>query len=116
MPYKELQALRNTHSSVHAGELAKLQSYHCGLLRLLFLASNDADAPACSVSMAVVNDAVKVAITPRRLVRPLGGARMHDSIGRLLDVIMEDYWNFKAPATAGESGDPEVWRCYCLRT
>ena len=81
-----------------AGEVAKLQTFHCGLLRLLFLATADPDASHCTVTIAAVNDVVKVSITPQRIVRNLGGARMHDSVQRLLDVIMEDYWNFKGPS------------------
>jgi hypothetical protein len=48
-----------------AGEIAKLQTYHCGLLRLLFLANNDPDAPHCTVGIAVVNNAVKVRRRPQ---------------------------------------------------
>jgi hypothetical protein len=58
--------------------------------------------------------AVQVLITPRRLVRPLGGAAMHDSVQRLLDVIMEDYWNFKAPEAAGKADAGDVRYSLCL--
>lgn len=84
-----------------AGQLAKLQAYHCGLLRLLFLSDTDPSARSVVVTMAVVHDTVKVSLSPQRLVRPLGGQTLDDSVGRLLEVIMEDYWNFKAPAATG---------------
>lgn len=87
-----------------AAELFKLQAYHCGLLRLLFLSSDENDGKFVAVGMAVVGNRVKLSITAKRLVRCLGGKKMDDSIRKLLDVIMEDYWNFEGPKGKAASG------------
>jgi hypothetical protein len=94
----------NKKDTSAVAELFKLQAYHCGLLRLLFLSNNENDGKFVTVSMAVVSNKVKLSITAKRLVRCIGGEKMDNSIHKLLDVIMEDYWNFEGRKGKAGSG------------
>jgi len=62
----------------------------------MFRAAGSGGEPLADVSIAVINNEVKLAITPRRLVRCLGGRTLDDSVRRLLGVVMAECWTSEA--------------------
>jgi hypothetical protein len=60
-------------------------------MRLLFRAVKEDDGNLVDIAIVVVNEYVKLSLSPRRVVRCMGTKVLNSSIGQLLNVVKGDY-------------------------